>query len=89
VGIKGVGVMEENKGGTKMTTFGTLYPDGTLANVRLIKQSDLRNCPFCIMVAEHYREDGTCKCNDPKERARMRKEWGYKDSDFRKAGLTE
>jgi hypothetical protein len=46
-------------------TFGTLQPDGTLTNVRLIRQADIGKCPHFIMVPEHYREDGSCKCDDP------------------------
>jgi hypothetical protein len=65
-----------------MTTFGTLNPDGTLSNVREIKQADLMRCPFTIFVASHYRDDGTCKCDDPAERAMMIREWGYEASDF-------
>lgn len=74
-------------GGSRPVTFGTLQPDGTLTGVRQIKQSDLRACPFSILAAEHYREDGTCKCNDPEHQAMMIREWGYKPSDFKRVGL--
>ena len=70
-----------------MTMFGTLQKDGTLTNVREIPQSTFANCPFFIMVPEHYREDGTCKCNDPEYRKMMMKEWGYRKSSFVKAGI--
>jgi hypothetical protein len=40
------------------------------------------NCKFRIMVSEHYREDGTCKCDDPEEQAMMIREWEYEASDF-------
>lgn len=33
------------------------------------------DCPHCIMVFEHYRENGTCKCDDPND-AKMAS-WGY------------
>ena len=64
-------------------TFGTLHPDGELTNVRMIKQSDIGRCPHTIMVPEHYRDDGTCRCNDPE--ATVMKEWGYtwKDGAWR------
>lgn len=45
------------------------------AKVRLIKQSDMRRCPHFIMMPSHYREDGTCRCDDP-DHTEM-KEWGY------------
>jgi hypothetical protein len=51
--------------------------------VRLIKQSDIQKCPWSIMVPEHYREDGSCKCNDPEHRAMMIREWGYSEGDFK------
>lgn len=33
------------------------------------------NCPHSIMVPEHYREDGSCKCDDPNDP--LMAEWGY------------
>jgi hypothetical protein len=62
--------------------FGTLGPDGKLTNVRLIKQADMMKCPFAIMVPDHYRDDGSCKCDDPEERKKMIAEWEYSESDF-------
>ncbi len=64
-------------------TFGTLSEDGVLSNVRLLKQSDIGKCPHLIFVPEHYRDDGSCKCNDPEEQARMIREWGYSAEHFR------
>ena len=58
-----------------MVTFGKMTPDGSLTDVREIKQSDIGRCPHYIMVPEHYRKDGTCRCDDPKH-TEMR-EWGY------------
>lgn len=55
--------------------------------VRYLKQSDMLKCPFAIMVPEHYRDDGTCKCDDPTHRAMMIKEWGYKSSQFKNIPL--
>ncbi len=65
-----------------MTRFSTLHPDGTETNVREIAQSDMLACPHFIIMAKHYREDGSCKCNDPEEQAMMIREWGYRASDF-------
>lgn len=53
--------------------FGTITPTG-LTNVRYIRSSDIAACPHSILVAEHYREDGSCRCDDPE--APMG-EWGY------------
>ncbi len=67
--------------------FGTLIPDGELSNVRMIKQSDIGKCPFVIFDPSHYRDDGTCKCNDPEHREMMKREWEYTDDDFKRAGV--
>ena len=68
-----------------MVQFNTLHPDGTLTNVRTIAQDSLAACPFSIFDPSHYRSDETCKCDDPAEQAKMIKEWGYTQADFRKA----
>lgn len=39
------------------------------------REIEPRNCPHFIMVGEHYREDGTCLCND--RDAVIMAEWGY------------
>lgn len=62
-----------------MVAFTKLKPDGTMGEVRTIKQSDIARCPHVIIMAEHYREDGTCKCNDKNET--VMREWGYKWKD--------
>lgn len=59
-----------------MTTFARLQPDGSLTEVREIAQSSLLKCPHVIMMAEHYREDGTCRCND--KTATVMRTWGYR-----------
>lgn len=65
----------------KMITFGTLTGNG-LTDVRQIKQSDISKCPFVILVPEHYRADGSCKCDDADERKRMIEEWDYTEKMF-------
>jgi hypothetical protein len=62
--------------------FGTLMPSGEVMHVRTISQSKIMACPHVIIAAEHYREDGSCKCDDPEEQRRMIREWGYSESDF-------
>ncbi len=69
--------------------FGTLLPpkhDGgkaELTNVVMIKHSDLKRCPFTILVASHYRADGSCKCDDPEERKMMIRDWEYTPESFK------
>jgi hypothetical protein len=65
-----------------MTTFGRMNDDGSIRDVRQIRQADILACPFAILVADHYYPDGRCKCGDPTERARMIREWGYSEEDF-------
>jgi len=66
-----------------MTMFSKMGPDGKLTEIREIKQSDLRKCPHFILVASHYRGDGTCKCDDPEEREMMIRDWDYTEEDFK------
>jgi hypothetical protein len=70
-------------------TFGTLNQDGTLSNVKTLKQSAIGNCPFFIFAPEHYRQDGTCKCSNAEHRKMMIKEWGYKKSNFKNIPLVD
>ena len=72
-----------------MTQFGTLTKDGTLINVREIKQSDLAKCPFTIFDPFHYRNDGSCKCNDQEHRRFMMDNWEYTTEDFIEAGVVK
>lgn len=62
--------------------FGTLHPDGTLTNRREIGFEDIGKCRFRIMVPEHYREDGSCRCDDAEHRQVMIQDWEYKEQDF-------
>jgi len=65
-------------------TFGTLHEDGSFTDERVIKQSSIRACPHFIMVPEHYREDGTCRCDDVLHHEMD--EWGYAWRDGRWVG---
>jgi hypothetical protein len=38
-------------------------------------QAMIQACPHYIFAPEHYRADGTCRCNDPSHREMS--EWGY------------
>ena len=54
-----------------------------------IKQSDIAKCPFYIMVPEHYRQDGYCKCDDRYHRNKEMKSWGYTKKDFKNIPLRD
>lgn len=59
--------------------FGTLRDDGSYVRVRSLHQSAIAACPHVIMVAEHYRDDESCRCDDPTHVEMA--EWGYTWSD--------
>jgi len=42
--------------------FGTLTPEG-VTNVHYISRAALLACPRVMLVPEHYRDDGTCRCD--------------------------
>lgn len=69
-GITGPWLTEE-----PVVSFGTLHPDGSTSNVRTLPQAAMLACPHFIMVPDHYRGDGTCRCDDPS--ATEMSEWGY------------
>jgi hypothetical protein len=62
--------------------FGTLHVDGSVTNVRNLSRKDIGKCKFVIFNPDHYREDGSCKCNDREHRAMMIREWEYAEEDF-------
>jgi hypothetical protein len=45
---------------------------------RILKQSDIQRCPHFILLASHYRSDGTCRCNEMKceYTSCKREKWG-------------
>lgn len=67
----------------KEIQFATLHPDGSQTDIRTLKQETIRKCPHFIIWADHYRPDGTCKCNDPNDKDMAT--WGYEWDP--KAGL--
>ena len=56
-------------------TFGTLSSDGQLTDVEIVDRGVIEKCPHVIFDPDHYRPDGTCKCDDPNNS--IMKEWGY------------
>lgn len=42
--------------------FGILGPGGYV-HTKSIKRSDIMKCPKIIMLPEHYRDDGSCLCD--------------------------
>lgn len=47
----------------------------------------VRSCPFLILLPEHFRDDGSCKCDDKVHRQRMIEEWEYKEEQFKNIPL--
>ena len=56
-------------------------------DLREIPRTSIANCPFAIFGSQHYRDDGTCKCNDPDERVMLMRDWGYAPVDFERVGI--
>lgn len=69
-----------------MVRFSKLILDATNklieTEIRMIDRSVIAKCPNLIFVAEHYRDDGTCKCNDHNET--IMEKWGYRWDDGKK-----
>jgi hypothetical protein len=62
--------------------FGELNPETGYTKIREIGREVIAACPFVIFMPDHYREDGSCKCNDKDHRAMMIAEWEYSEEDF-------
>lgn len=69
-----------------MTTFGRLEPDGRYVYIGELSQASMLACPFCIIDFEHYRLDGTCRCDEPAEQARLIRDYDYTRADFERVG---
>ena len=57
-----------------MVRFMKLTRNG-VTEEREISREDLLKCPHYILVEEHYRKDGSCRCNDSMHFEMA--EWGY------------
>lgn len=57
--------------------------------VRKLRHSSLLKCPHRIMIPVHYRDDETCRCDDPEHRAMMIRDWGYSEGDFAKEAVSD
>lgn len=58
-----------------MTEFGQFTADG-YSRLGTVNQSDMLRCPHVIIAFEHYRADGSCRCDDAAHSEMA--EWGYK-----------
>ena len=63
--------------------FQRMTLDGKVTHVRTLTRGQIDKCRFVILVPEHYRDDGTCKCDDAEHRAHMIAEWDYTLDDFK------
>lgn len=45
------------------------------APITVMRQSDILKCSHCIMMPEHYKQDGSCRCGDVTHTVMA--EWGY------------
>lgn len=92
---------EDRMGATAWRNIGSMmYPtfakDACLCNDTIqgsyavsMSQGMIGGCPFVIFNPEHYRADGSCKCDDAAHREFMKREWEYTDADFEGIPLRE
>jgi hypothetical protein len=66
--------------------YAKLSPGDDLAKVKY-REIDPHRCPHLIFVGKHYRDDGSCKCDDPKEH--IMRAWGYKWSRLAKSWVAK
>lgn len=58
------------------------------AKIRAIKQQLIMECPHYIIMPQHYRDDDSCRCDDPTHTEM--EEWGYAwDGDVWRAAEVE
>jgi hypothetical protein len=73
-----------------MIGFFNLDPNtGKTTHVASISKEQIRECPFTILVPEHYRHDGTCLCSNLDHRRTMIAEWEYSEEDFQDIPLKD
>lgn len=51
--------------GDKEVVFSTMDEEGKVTTIKIIQTADIMRCPKAILVPEHYRDDGSCRCNTP------------------------
>lgn len=69
-----------------MVEFGELQSDGNVRHVRTIEQASIASCPHLIFDPSHYREDGSCRCDD-RDDPHMA-DWGYVWNNGRKRWMS-
>lgn len=79
----GAGFLVFRGSGAEHELLKKISPDTPVAARHSIRHIDMGKCPFSILLPEHYRSDGSCKCDDKVHRQVMVQQWGYKDSDFK------
>lgn len=50
---------------TNTVRFETMDENGKSISIKVLKVSDIQNCPGFIFLPEHYREDGSCRHDEP------------------------
>jgi len=56
--------------------FNTMSANGTIIHNRTISRESMLACPYTIMMPDHYRDDQSCRCDDPGHLEMI--EWEYK-----------
>lgn len=55
--------------------FSRMDEDGRITQVRTLSSEAVKGCRFFILDPEHYRDNGTCRCDDPDHE--IMDAWGY------------
>ena len=59
--------------------FGVLHTDGRVTDERVLRKGTILACSHLILDPSHYREDGTCRCDDPTHTEMAEWEYEWKD----------
>lgn len=55
--------------------FTRINEQGEITEVRTLSSEAVKGCSFFILDPEHYRDSGTCRCDDPDHE--IMDAWGY------------
>jgi len=57
--------------------------------VKIIKVSDLTKCPKVILLASHYRDNGSCRCDERQCEMDFCDDWKFSGEIYCKTHLIE
>jgi len=54
-----------------------------------VMSSSVAKCPYLILEAQHYRADGSCRCDDPLHTVMLEWEYSWDEATARWRGCSE